>query len=127
MNTEPGAEILRITECRWRPYPEYKNSGVEWLGEMLRQESKVMVIFQTELTGCILSFNPDRPVILSRIKEPQINLPPEELSACYAQERAGNVDERRFITLVSSFINFHPRLINLKCIKKNIGVFLFNE
>lgn len=118
MNTELGAEIVSIPKGRWRPYPKYKDSGVEWLGEVLRQGSKVIVIFQRGLTGCVLPFDPGRHVILSRIKEPQIHSPLEELSACYAQGRAGNADERRFINLLSSFINFHPQLIDLKQIKK---------
>ena len=86
--------------------------------QVLRQGSEVIFIFQTGLTGCNLSFDPVRPVILSRKKQPQIHSPPEELGACYARGRAGNADERRFITLASSFINFHPQLIDLKHIKK---------
>ena len=48
--------------------------------QVLRQGSKAIVIFQTGLTGCNLSSDPVRPVILSRIKKPQIHSPPEELS-----------------------------------------------
>ncbi len=118
MSAELVAEIVGTPKSRWRPYLKYKDSGVEWLEEVLRQGSKVIVIFQRGLTGCVLPFDPGRPVILSRIREPQIHSLPEELSACYAQGRAGNADERRFINLLSSFINFHPQLIDLKHIKK---------
>ncbi|MBC2697337.1 MAG: NAD-dependent epimerase/dehydratase family protein [ANME-2 cluster archaeon] len=48
-----------------------------------------------------------------RYKEPQILSPPEDLSACYARGRAGNVDERRYIKLPSAFSCVHPRLISI--------------
>jgi|GEM_PF-2986016 len=58
----------------WKFYPAY--SGVEWMGEPHVQDRKALVILQTGLTGstgCALYFNPVHPVILSRIKKPQMN------------------------------------------------------
>ncbi len=63
----PGAPALR-----WKPYPAYKDSGVEWLGKV--PENNAKVIFQTGLTGStgyVLPFNPLHPVIQSRINKPQ--------------------------------------------------------
>ncbi len=37
------------------------------------QGNKAKVIFQTGSTGCFLSHNPVHPVMLSRIKEPQMH------------------------------------------------------
>jgi len=74
----PGAPALR-----WKPYPVY--SGMKWMGKLQAQDRKALVIFQTGLTGLtgyVLSFNPVHPVILSRIKKPQMN-----------------ADERRFVAI----------------------------
>ncbi len=30
----PDVDVLEPVESRWQPYPEYKDSGVEWLGEI---------------------------------------------------------------------------------------------
>ena len=67
------------------------------------QGNKAIGVFETGLTGstgCVLSFN---PVMWSRMEKPQIHAPLAELSACYAQGRAGNIkepqinaDERRY-------------------------------
>jgi hypothetical protein len=51
----------------WKPYPAYKDSGVEWMGKVPEQESETANIFQTRLTGltgCVLLLNPVHPVIL---------------------------------------------------------------
>ncbi|GFO98239.1 hypothetical protein ig2599ANME_2462 [groundwater metagenome] len=34
-----------------KPYLEYKDSGVEWIGKVPEQKYKAKVIFQTVLTG----------------------------------------------------------------------------
>lgn len=59
----------------WTPYPAYKDSGVECLGGVYNK--KYQAVFQTGLTGftgCVLYFNPVHPVILSKVKKPQINM-----------------------------------------------------
>ena len=103
-----------------------------WMIRKFYLTYKNLNVLRAELSWthyCILIQIDDsgRPVILSRIREPQIHSPPEELSACYAQGRAGNADECRFISLVSSFINFHPQLIDLNISKKYVGGWLFDE
>ena len=64
----------------------------------MAQGNKAMVVFQTGLTGstgCVLLFN---PVMWSRMDKPQIYSPPEELTACYVQGRAGGIKEPQINT-----------------------------
>ncbi len=68
----------------WKAYPAYKDSSVEW---QKAQGSQVIYIFQTGLTGStgyVLYFN---PVILSRIKKPQMNADERRLIASEREER----------------------------------------
>ncbi|MDP2766958.1 MAG: hypothetical protein Q8O41_05855 [Candidatus Methanoperedens sp.] len=49
---------------------------IEFHGIPTAQGNKATVVFQTGFTGstgCVLSFNPVHPVILSKIKKPQMN------------------------------------------------------
>jgi hypothetical protein len=34
MHNTPSAELMGQTRRRYKPYPAYKDSGVEWLGEI---------------------------------------------------------------------------------------------
>ena len=74
------------------------------------QGNKAIDVFQTGFTGstgCVLSFN---LVIYSIMEKPQIQLPLAELSACYAQGRAGRIKEPQMNMDIACEICVHLRL-----------------